>query len=75
MRDEHERDQRPDAEPEHELQRLARRPRTSLPRELLDFLRETRKWWLAPILICLLLLGLLMLFGGGAAGPFIYTFF
>jgi hypothetical protein len=46
-----------------------------LARELLDFLRETRKWWLAPILICLLLLGLLVLFGGGAAGPFIYTFF
>ena len=75
MRNQHERDHGPDAEPEHELQRLARGPRTSLPRELLDFLRETRNWWLAPILICLLLLGLLMLFGGGAAGPFIYTFF
>lgn len=73
MRDEHE--HRNDAQPEHELQRLARAPRTSLVRELIDFLRETRKWWLAPILIVVLLLGLLVLVGGGPAAPFIYTLF
>ena len=65
----------PRAEGEHEIERLARGRRTGLLRELLDFLGETRKWWLAPIVICVLLLGLLVLFGSGAAAPFIYTLF
>ena len=39
------------------------------------FLRATKKWWLAPILIVLILLGLLVLLSGTAAAPFIYTLF
>lgn len=66
---------RPDPDSEHEIERLARGRRTGLLRELLAFLGETKKWWLAPIVICVLLLGLLVLFGGGAAAPFIYTLF
>lgn len=58
--------------PVHEIEQLARAPRTGLLRELVAFLRENRKWWLAPIVISVLLLGLLVLFGGGAAGPFVY---
>jgi len=46
----------------------------SLTRELIEFLRDNRKWWLAPILLVLLLVsGLIIL--GGAAAPFIYTIF
>jgi hypothetical protein len=39
------------------------------------FLREHKKWWLAPILIAMLLLGLLVTLSGTAAAPFIYTLF
>ncbi len=40
------------------------------------FLRERKKYWLAPIIIVLLLFGVLIVFGGGSAiAPFIYTLF
>ncbi|GJL51985.1 DUF5989 family protein [Candidatus Nitrospira salsa] len=44
--------------------------------ELWDFMRERKKFWLAPILIMLLLLGgLIVLTEGSAVAPFIYTLF
>ena len=43
--------------------------------EFFDFLRENKKWGLAPIVISILGLGLLVLLGGTAAAPFIYTLF
>lgn len=49
--------------------------RTGLASEFTDFLRENKKWWLAPIVIAILGLGLLVLLGGTAAAPFIYTLF
>lgn len=40
------------------------------------FMNERKKFWLAPIIIVLLLLGLLIVFGGSSAvAPFIYTLF
>ncbi len=40
------------------------------------FLKEHKKWWLAPIVLILLLLGLLIVLGQGSAlAPFIYTLF
>jgi len=45
-------------------------------RELWEFLRVRKKWWLAPILIMLILLGLLIFFTqSSAVAPFIYTLF
>lgn len=44
--------------------------------EFWDFLRARKKWWLAPIIIMLLLLGILIIFTEGSAlAPFIYTLF
>jgi Family of unknown function (DUF5989) len=62
-------------DPESDIERLARAKRIGLARELYDFLVENRKWWLAPIVIAVLLLGLLVLLGGSAAAPFIYPLF
>ena len=49
--------------------------RTGLVAEFWAFLRENKKWWLAPIVISMLLLGALVMLGGSAAAPFIYTLF
>lgn len=49
--------------------------RSSLVGEFVEFLSENKKWWLAPIIISVLLLGGLVLLGGTAAAPFIYTLF
>ncbi|MGA2863748.1 MAG: DUF5989 family protein [Verrucomicrobiota bacterium] len=45
-------------------------------KEFWEFLRVRKKWWLAPIVIFLLLLGgLLVLAKGSALAPFIYSLF
>ena len=43
--------------------------------ELWDFLKQNRKWWLLPLMVALLLFGALVILGGTAAAPFIYTLF
>jgi len=43
--------------------------------EFWGFLRQTKKWWLLPIVIVLLGFSLLVLLSGTAAAPFIYTLF
>ncbi len=48
----------------------------SLFRELWEFMRVRKKFWLLPaILIMVLLGGLLLLVQGSAIAPFIYTLF
>jgi len=44
-------------------------------RELWHFLRESKKWWLMPILAVFLIFAALMLLSSTAAAPFIYTLF
>lgn len=44
--------------------------------ELWAYLRVRKKWWLAPIIIVMLLVGALLVFAQGSAlAPFIYTIF
>ncbi len=44
--------------------------------EFWDFLKTRKKWWLAPIVLFLVLLGaLIVLTEGSALAPFIYTLF
>jgi hypothetical protein len=47
-----------------------------LLRDLWAFMRERKKFWLAPIIIVMLLLGGLIIFSqGSVVAPFIYTLF
>jgi hypothetical protein len=44
-------------------------------RELFMFLRESRKWYLIPIVVVILGMSLLIILAGTGAAPFIYTLF
>ncbi|HET6540429.1 MAG TPA: DUF5989 family protein [Chryseolinea sp.] len=45
-------------------------------KDLFGFLRDRKKYWLIPMIIVFLLLGILIVIGGGSAiAPFIYTLF
>jgi hypothetical protein len=47
-----------------------------IPRELWTYLKVRRKWWLLPIILVLLLVGMLLVFAQGSVlAPFIYTVF
>jgi len=47
-----------------------------LIKDLWDFMKERKKFWLAPIILVMLLLGaLIVLTQGSAVAPFIYTLF
>jgi Family of unknown function (DUF5989) len=48
----------------------------SILREFWSFLRVRKKWWVAPIVILLLALGLILVVAEGSAlAPFIYSLF
>lgn len=53
----------------------ASQPSTSLARELVQFLSENKKWWLAPIFLALALVGLLVILSASPLAPFIYPLF
>lgn len=47
-----------------------------LLKDLWGFMRERKKYWLAPIILVLLVIGALLMFAqGSAVAPFIYTLF
>lgn len=47
-----------------------------LLQDLWSFMRERKKFWLAPIIVLMVLLGALLVFAqGSAVAPFIYTLF
>ena len=43
--------------------------------EFWGLLRHNKKWWLLPVIVALLVLGVLVILGSTAAAPFIYTLF
>ena len=45
----------------------------SLVAEFVEFLQHNKKFWMIPLLVSLLTLGVLIALGGTAAAPFIYA--
>ena len=58
-----------------ELRSYADHHRGNLLVEFWEFARCHKKWWILPIVVVLLVLGVLVLLSGTAAAPFIYTLF
>jgi hypothetical protein len=50
--------------------------KVSILKELWDFLKVRKRFWLAPIIIILVLLSILIIFAqSSAVAPFVYTLF
>jgi hypothetical protein len=58
-----------------EFESLSTKKETGLVAELVHFVASTKKWWLAPVLLVLGLLGLIAVIGATGGAPFIYTLF
>ena len=71
-------DQLTESKQEQQTQRFEEQAGLSQPgivSEWFDFLLHNKKWWLTPIILVLLLVGVLVVLGGTGAAPFIYTLF
>lgn len=44
-------------------------------KELFKYLNARKKWWLLPLFILLLIVGLVIMFANSALAPFIYSLF
>ena len=55
--------------------RAAARRQSGVVGELAGFLAHNKKWWLAPIIILLVIVGVFIILGATGAAPFIYTLF
>jgi len=47
----------------------------SFAREMWEFLKQNKKWWLLPIIILFCIFGVLILLTNTGLAPFIYTLF
>lgn len=59
---------------EKSFEELSNEANVGLIQEFVDFLRYNKKWWLTPIIIVLLLVGVLIFLTTSGAAPFLYTF-
>lgn len=58
-----------------EFERLSDEPQMGLMAEFWLFIKEEKKWWLTPIILVLLGVGVLVALTSSGAAPFIYTLF
>jgi hypothetical protein len=58
-----------------DFEQQAAKAAPGLIRETVDFLRQSRKWWLVPVLLALVALAVFVVLAETAVAPFIYTLF
>lgn len=59
----------------NEFEQASGQKQVGIVTEFVQFLKQNKKFWLIPLLLVLLALGFLIVLGGTAAAPFIYTLF
>lgn len=59
----------------NEFEQANQQEQAGIVKEFIAFLRENKKFWMIPLLLALLAIGALVILGGTAAAPFIYTLF
>ena len=68
-------DSKPENSREDQFEQHAAQPQAGLVAELIEFIICNKKWWLTPIIVVLMLVGVLVVLGGTGLAPFIYTLF
>lgn len=65
-----------DAAPDQvSFQQAAQEEQPSFVAEFVGFLLESKKWWLIPIVVVLMLVGVLVMLSSSVVAPFIYPLF
>jgi hypothetical protein len=59
---------------ENEFLQASSQEERGLVAEFIAFMKENKMWWLTPILVVFLLLGVLLILGATGAAPFLYSF-
>lgn len=59
----------------NDFEKASREKQSSLVSEFGGFLKETRKFWLIPLIVVMLALGALLVLTNSSLAPFIYTLF
>lgn len=65
----------PDHKPSFEEAGKSRVNDENILSEFIGFLRDNKKWWLLPILIAFLVIGVVLALAASGAAPFVYTLF
>ena len=63
------------AEKQSEFEKAGQTQNAGILAEFVAMLKVNKKYWLLPIVVALLLVGVIVILGSTAAGPFIYTLF
>ena len=66
---------RDDSQKSSEFEELGQERSPGLLKEVWIFIREEKIWWMGPIILVLLLVGILVTLTSTGAAPFIYTLF
>lgn len=64
-----------DTDQKDEFLRAAKDEERGIVAEFWAFMAENKMWWMTPILVVFLLLGVLLVLGATGVAPFIYTLF
>ena len=59
----------------NEFQQQAAEKQKGFAGQFLHFALHNKRWWLTPILILLIMVGVLIVLGGSGVAPFIYSLF
>ena len=62
-------------ENKNEFEKSGEQAETTLVGEFLDMLKHNKKFWLLPLIGGLLVIGAVIVLGGTAVAPFIYSLF
>jgi hypothetical protein len=62
-------------ETKSEFEKASQKKESHLVAEIWAMLKQNKKFWLIPLVAGLLFLGVIVILGGTAAAPFIYSLF
>lgn len=63
------------SENENSFESEAKKRRQGLGSEVVHWMRDNKKWWLLPIVLAVLFLGVLVVLSGTPLSPWIYSLF